>query len=48
LRTVFDDGAIDILSGSSGRDWFFANTDNPNRDPITDRAQNEFIDDVDA
>ena len=23
-RTVFDDGAIDVLSGSSGRDWFFA------------------------
>jgi autotransporter-associated beta strand protein len=47
LRTVFDDGAIDILSGSSGRDWFFANTAGANRDPITDRAQNEFIDDVD-
>ena len=23
--TVFDDGAIDVLNGGSGMDWFFAN-----------------------
>jgi autotransporter-associated beta strand protein len=48
FRTVFDDGAIDVLSGNSGRDWFFANTGGANRDLITDRAQNEFADDVDV
>jgi autotransporter-associated beta strand protein len=47
FRMVFDDGAIDVLSGTSGRDWFFANTDGANRDLALDRAANEFIVDLD-
>jgi hypothetical protein len=38
---------LDVLSCGSGRDWFLANTDGANRDPIIDLAQNEFVDDVD-
>src|SRR5262249_33854929 len=45
--TVGDDNAADGLTGSAGRDWFFATLDGSNRDKITDLASNEFADDVD-
>jgi autotransporter-associated beta strand protein len=38
--TVFDDGAVDTLTGSSGRDWFFAGDE----DTITDQSASEFAD----
>jgi uncharacterized delta-60 repeat protein len=48
--TVHDDGAEDRLTGSSGRDWFFADLDNANtskRDRVIDRRTDESIEDVD-
>lgn len=45
--TVFDDGAADILTGSSGTDWFFANLDGGVRDRITDLSAQEFAEDLD-
>jgi hypothetical protein len=45
--TVFDDNVIDVLTGDSGRDWFFANVDVAHRDVITDLRSNEFVNDVD-
>ena len=36
--TVHDDGVVDRLTGSSGRDWFFANLG----DIVTDRKNDEF------
>jgi Ca2+-binding RTX toxin-like protein len=45
--TVFDDGAADVLTGSAGRDWFFANLDNGVLDKITDLHASEFADDLD-
>jgi autotransporter-associated beta strand protein len=46
--TVFDDGALDGLSGGFGSDWFFANFDGGHRDLLIDRAPSELIDDVDS
>ncbi|HMC10735.1 MAG TPA: calcium-binding protein, partial [Pirellulaceae bacterium] len=37
--TVFDDGAVDTLFGSAGRDLFFIGS----RDKIKDRAKNEIV-----
>lgn len=45
--TVFDDNAVDVLTGSAGQDWFFANADAANRDYITDLGANEFANDLD-
>ena len=50
--TVFDDNAADVLTGSAGIDWFFANLDgdgDPNtaKDKITDLHASEFADDLD-
>jgi hypothetical protein len=45
--TVVDDGARDRLTGSAGRDWFFATLAAGVRDCITDAAGNEFRDDLD-
>jgi len=45
--TVFDDGAEDKLTGSSGRDWFFANLDSGVRDKLTDDHGNELVTDLD-
>jgi len=42
--TVFDDGAIDKLTGSSGRDWFFAGDE----DQIVDLKDDELADDVES
>ena len=39
-QTVHDDGAVDRLTGSTGRDWFFAAAG----DKITDEKANEFAD----
>lgn len=41
--TVADDGARDVLTGSAGRDWFFANTEGSGqRDKITEIGCEEF------
>lgn len=46
--TVFDDGAEDVLTGSAGQDWFFANlTGSGVRDRITDLGAAEFAIDLD-
>ncbi|MBI3409088.1 MAG: hypothetical protein HY040_12130 [Planctomycetes bacterium] len=45
--TVFDDLARDVLTGSAGLDWFFANLDSGVRDRITDLCAIEFADDLD-
>jgi uncharacterized delta-60 repeat protein len=49
--TVHDDGEQDLLAGSSGFDWFFANLclddDSPVKDKITDRSFLEIALDID-
>jgi autotransporter-associated beta strand protein/parallel beta-helix repeat protein len=45
--SVRDDGAADVLTGSAGRDWFFANLDAGTRDKLTDLAAAEFASDLD-
>jgi Ca2+-binding RTX toxin-like protein len=45
--TVFDDGAVDWLTGSAGRDWFFANLDCGVLDVLTDDRDNELTEDLD-
>ena len=45
--TVEDDGERDVLTGSSGIDWFFANLDAGVVDKITDLNDDEFADDLD-
>jgi Ca2+-binding RTX toxin-like protein len=44
--TVFDDGAADVLTGSSGRDWFFANRSGGVLDVLTDRANNQLLEEL--
>jgi uncharacterized delta-60 repeat protein len=46
--TVFDDGVVDILTGSNGQDWFFADREGSLfvRDLITDLSASEFADDL--
>jgi Ca2+-binding RTX toxin-like protein len=45
--TVFDDGAADVLTGSSGQDWFFANLAGGGvLDRITDLSDREFANDL--
>jgi Ca2+-binding RTX toxin-like protein len=50
-QTVHDDGERDVLTGSSGFDWFFANIclddDSPTQDKITDLSWWEFVRDID-
>ena len=43
-QTVFDDGAVDKLTGDAGTDWFFANVDGVAKDKITDLFSGEFTD----
>ena len=43
-RTVFDDGAADLLTGSAGLDWFFAGAN----DKITDKHPTEIITTTDS
>ncbi len=45
--TVSDDGAADVLTGSSGVDWFFASVDAGGQDRITDLSDSEFAEDLD-
>jgi hypothetical protein len=45
-RTVFDDGDADVLTGSAGRDWFFANLAGGVLDTITDLQPDEFALDI--
>ena len=50
LQTVFNDDDVDILTGSQGQDWFFANqvADNGGAlDVVTDKAANELWNDTD-
>jgi uncharacterized delta-60 repeat protein len=47
--TVHDDGARDVMTGSSGFDWFFANLgseSDPTKDKITDLSASEFAPDL--
>ena len=49
-QTVFNDTDVDILTGSQGQDWFFANRVADNGGPldcITDKAANELWNDTD-
>jgi Ca2+-binding RTX toxin-like protein len=45
--TVLDDGAVDVISGSGGFDWYLINSDGNNIDTITDLTAGERVDDVD-
>jgi PKD repeat protein len=48
--TVFDDGAFDIVTGSSGQDWFMLNNDGSTgtaQDRVTDLSASEFASDID-
>jgi Ca2+-binding RTX toxin-like protein len=46
--TVSDDGALDVLTGTSGQDWFFANLAGGGvKDKITDLSAAEFVVDLD-
>jgi Ca2+-binding RTX toxin-like protein len=45
--TVIDDAASDIVTGSAGQDWFFANLDAVSQDKITDLSASEFAADLD-
>ena len=50
---MHDDGAKDVLTGSVGQDWFFANLvrdagdDAARKDKITDLGACEFAQDID-
>jgi Ca2+-binding RTX toxin-like protein len=46
--TVFDDGEHDKLTGSAGRDWFFAMLagDQDERDQLTDLLNNELVENL--
>jgi hypothetical protein len=49
-QTVFNDNDVDVLTGSQGIDWFFANRyadDGGVLDIITDKAANELWSDTD-
>jgi Ca2+-binding RTX toxin-like protein len=47
--TVFDDGAEDVLTGSAGSDWFFANLSGAGvKDKVTDLSAKEFATDLDV
>ena len=51
-QTVFNDNDVDTLIGSSGQDWFFANTNNIGGgnaaiDIVVDQTGNEIVRDTD-
>ena len=49
-RTVLDDNAVDLLTGSSGQDWFLFNADGEGgskKDKATDLMADEFALDLD-
>jgi Ca2+-binding RTX toxin-like protein len=41
--TVFDDAAVDVLSGGTGMDWFFAKTRGATKDTLSDRGNGETV-----
>ena len=45
--SVFDDAAVDSLSGGTGTDWFVVNNDAGVKDKVTSTT-GETIDDVDV
>jgi Ca2+-binding RTX toxin-like protein len=48
--TVHDDGVVDMLTGSSGQDWFLSNQGGDNgaaKDKVTDLHADEFASDLD-
>ena len=50
IRTVLDDNAVDLLTGSSGQDWFLFNADGEGgskKDKVTDLKADEFALDLD-
>ena len=45
---IVHDGSGDVLTGSLGQDWFWANTDGSGvRDKVTDLSASEFASDLD-
>jgi hypothetical protein len=44
--TVLDDDDVDILTGGSGHDWYFARRSGAKRDQILGLADDEFVDDL--
>jgi RTX calcium-binding nonapeptide repeat (4 copies) len=46
-QTVFDDAAVDWVTGTAGRDWFFINLDGGVLDILIGRTDNESVDDID-
>ncbi len=50
VTTLYDDDAVDVLTGSAGQDWFLFNADGANgtrKDKVTDLSAVEFADDLD-
>jgi Ca2+-binding RTX toxin-like protein len=50
VTTLYDDDAADVLTGSSGQDWFLFNADGESgtrKDKATDLSAAEFADDLD-
>ena len=45
--TVFDDAAVDMLTGNQGTDWFLFNMDEGIRDRVLDLNASEFAEDLD-
>jgi hypothetical protein len=44
--TVFDDDAVDVLSGASGQDWFFANQSGGTLDSISGLGGSEVVEEL--
>ncbi len=44
--TVFDDGAVDVLTGSGGQDWFFANLVGGVLDQVNGLVGSELVDEL--
>jgi hypothetical protein len=45
-RTVFDDAALDLLTGGNGLDWFLADLSSPIKDVMIDRDSTETVTDI--
>jgi Concanavalin A-like lectin/glucanases superfamily/FG-GAP-like repeat/PKD domain/Cadherin domain/RTX calcium-binding nonapeptide repeat (4 copies)/FG-GAP repeat len=46
--TVYDDGAVDVLSGAAGSDWFFAHLSGGVTDIINDLGGGEIVEELDV
>ena len=45
-RTVFDDAALDLLTGGGGLDWFMADLSATIKDVVIDRDSTETVTDI--